>query len=421
MKSQSDKIPIPNTGESLVITDVIAFSLLWFGVAFNTSLTFYMLPKTMEAISNDPRIIGMLMAINPLIGLVIQPLIGLLSDNISSPIGKRSLFIIIGSTLVAVLLLFIPKACYIWQLFLLVILLEIFHDFIVGSTHPLLPDLFAPQHRLQVNGIVMVAVQLGRIVLLYIGLGLIVRQFGEERLFQIGSISQFIFIILPVLFLKEKEIKKESRPKLSFSRYLKDFWLSTQVRRLAITHFWIGCIDNLIKTFMILYAANILNTSTSEFGERWFIQSLVALFMAVPISLVIERHIPKQKALVVAIVLEIVSCILCITADDANDLYLIAFFFGLGAIIKNTTFRPFASEFMPSDIMGQLMGAVNVFYSLGRLIVTFAAGWIVYQSGGNYRVLFIFAIITGLAAIYSVAKVSDERFENRKKSSLPIQ
>ncbi|MEM9159326.1 MAG: MFS transporter [Verrucomicrobiota bacterium] len=413
--SDQSKLPEPATKEAASARTLIIFALMWFGVSFNASLSSYMLPKTIEAIDNDPRTIGLLLALNPLFGLIAQPLVGLLSDHIWTPIGRRAFFIIVSAPLVAVCLLFIPYATLLWQIFVLVLFFELFHDVIVGSDHPLIADLVPPEGRMVANGIIMVAVQLGSIVLLYIGMGIVVENYGDQRLFQMGAGVQILCVMLPAFFLQEKPVEKLPRPKLTLRRYISDLWSSTPLRRLAMTNFWIASFDNLIKTFVVLYATNVLGGTKSDFGERWFLHNLVALALALPLGILIERKIPKQFAIIVGIAFEMAACIVALFAKDINDIYLIALLFGIGFAIKSTTFKPFFTEFIPRDLIGQVSGAINIFYAVGRLIVTYGGGWVVYFFSGDYRVLFYFALAAGACGIWTVSRVKDERYLNKSQ------
>ena len=53
---------------------------------------------------------------------------------------------------------------------------------------------------------------------------------------------------------------------------------------------------------------------------------------------------------------------------------------------------------------------------VGRLLVTYGGGWIVYAFSGNYRILLYFAIAAGICGAITVASVRDERFHQRKTS-----
>ncbi len=417
----SKELPQPATTEKAKTSTLVIFALMWFGVTFNNSLSAYMLPKTIEAIDNDPRTIGLLLALNPLFGLIAQPLVGLLSDRIWTPIGRRAFFIIISAPMVAICLIFIPEATLLWHLFILVLFFEFFHDVIVGSDHPLIADLIAPKDRMMANAIIMIAIQLGSIAMLYVGMGIIVRDFGDTRLFHVAAVVQILFVMAPAFFLNEKPVQRLPRPKLTIARYVTDLWHSRPLRKLALTNFWIAAFDNLIKVFMVLYATNALGSTKPEFGERWFIHNVVALALALPVGLLIESKIPKQLAIMVGIGFELAACIFALFADDINDIYWIALLFGTGFVIKGTTFKPFFTEFIPKDIIGQVSGAINIFYAVGRLLVTYGGGWIVYAFSGNYRILFYFAIAAGICGAITVASVRDERFHQRKTSESATQ
>ncbi len=229
-----------------------------------------------------------------------------------------------------------------------------------------------------------------------------------------GAGVQILFVMIPAFFLGEKKVEKLDRPKLTAKRYFNDIWQNLPLRRLSLTNLYFACFDNLIMAFLILFVTMDLWAEKSEFGKRWFLQIVIAFVLSIPVGLFIEKKIPKNVAISIGLAFEIVACVVALFANDIDDLYLIAFFFGTGFVIKNTTFKPFISEFMPKDIIGQLTGAINIFYGVGRTLVTVAGGWIVYWAGGNYRVPFFFAIAAGVAGIWNTLRVKDERFLQRK-------
>lgn len=319
-----------------------------------------------------------------------------------------------AAPIIAICLVFIPAAAVLWQLFILVLFFEMCHDIVMGADNPLIADLIAPKHRMFTNGLILFGSQLGAIVMLYLGMGIIVEKYGDQALMNFGACIQILFVMIPAFFLGEKRIEKLERPKLSIKRYINDLWQTLPLRRLAFTNFYFACFDNLIKAFLILFVTIDLGGEKSDFGKRWFLQNVVALVLAIPLGILIEKKIPKNIAIAIGFGFEIIACIIALFAKDIDDIYLIAFFFGLGFVIKNTTFKPFISEFMPKDIIGQITGAINIFYGIGRTIVTVGGGWAVHYAGGNYRVLFFFAIAAGLMGIWTVLGVKDERFEQRK-------
>lgn len=407
-------LPDPVTTEKPSKKLLFIFFVMWFGIFFNASLSAYMLPTIIKEVNDDPRIIGYLLALNPLFGIIAQPLIGLWSDHIWTPVGRRAFFIIIAAPVIAICLVLMPAAAVLWQLFILVLFFEMCHDIVMGADNPLIADLIAPQYRMFTNGLILFGSQLGAIFMLYVGMGIIVEKYGDQALMNFGAGVQILFVMIPAFFLGEKKVEKLDRPKLTVKRYFNDIWQNIPLRRLSLTNLYFACFDNLIKAFLILFVTMDLGADKSEFGKRWFLQNVIAFILSIPVGIFVEKKVPKNMAISIGLAFEIVACVVALFADDIDDLYLIAFFFGTGFVIKNTTFKPFISEFMPKDIIGQLTGAINIFYGVGRTLVTVAGGWIVYWAGGNYRALFFFAIAAGVAGIWNTLRVKDERFAQRK-------
>ena len=407
-------LPEPVTTDKPPKKLLFIFFLMWFGIFFNASLSAYMLPTIIKAINDDPRIIGYILALNPLFGIIAQPLIGLWSDHIWTPVGRRAFFIIIAAPVIAICLVFMPSAAVLWQLVILVLFFEMCHDIVMGADNPLIADLIPPKRRMFTSGVIMFGSQLGAITMLSIGMGGIVDKYGDQALMNFGAAIQIAFVMIPAFFLGEKKVKKSKRPKLNIKRYVNDIWQNIPLRRLAFTNFSFACFDNLIKAFLILFVTVDLGGTRSDFGNRWVLQNVIAMTLAIPIGKFIEKRVPKNRAIMIGLSFEIVACVIALFANNIDDLYLVAVFFGTGFVIKNTTFKPFISEFMEKDIIGQVTGSINIFYGVGRILVTVAGGHIVHYAGGDYRVLFYVAIVAGLLGIFTVSKVKDERFEQRK-------
>ena len=386
-------------------------------MAFNIVLSINLLPTTIEAINDDPRIIGLLLALNPLFGIIAQPLVGILSDKIWTPIGRRAFFIIVSSPITAICLWFIPEAALLWQLFLLVVLYEFFTDIIIGSDHPLIADLVPPRQRLFVNALIMVAVQLTSFAILRFGLGFVVREYGDAAMYQIGAVAQIVLIMIPAFFLRERPVEKQKREKLTIKRYVMDIWGHPELRKLGMVFFTVALFDNLIRVYMVLFAVNSLGATKAEFGSHWSIMPIVGLVSVLPASLAIEKWLPKQLALFLAILAEILACVLALLANEVSDLFLVALLFGFGMTVKGVTVKPFFTEFIPKDIIGQVSGAMNIFYAVGRTLITYAGGWIVYLMGNDYRSLFYFALAIGILAAGLSLRVTDHRFKQRKEGS----
>ena len=89
-------------------------------------------------------------------------------------------------------------------------------------------------------------------------------------------------------------------------------------------------------------------------------------------------------------------------------------------MITIVTFKPFFSEYVPSDILGQVSGALNICWGLGRAIAVLGAGIIIDNFfDDNYRYIFPLSIVLAVVSIWIAARIPDLRFEARKLGKEP--
>ena len=79
------------------------------------------------------------------------------------------------------------------------------------------------------------------------------------------------------------------------------------------------------------------------------------------------------------------------------------------------TFKPFFSEYVPKEIIGQVSGALNICWGIGRSIAIVAAGAAVeFLFDNNYRYIFPMSIVMGIASFIIAWRIPDLRYEARK-------
>ena len=115
----------------------------------------------------------------------------------------------------------------------------------------------------------------------------------------------------------------------------------------------------------------------------------------------------------------LIACFIAMSADAGRWIYPIALFFGAGVVIIDVTLKPFFSEYLPRDIIGQLTGAYNMCYASGRIVALVGTGWAVAAADGDYRVIWMVAVVFGsLAAIVS-ATIPGRGRTNVVQNSIP--
>jgi len=388
------------------------------GLALTEQLSNNLLPLAIGRFTDNAAIIGLILMLNPAFGFIAQPLIGILSDKIWTPIGRRAFFLVTCAPIVALCLIFVPETAALWQLVVLVVLYQFFQDVLWGSDHPLLADLVKPERRTFVKACMTTSTQVVAFLFLKFGMGWAIDQFGDAFLFRVGAVAQILFVSIAALFLKEKRIEPVPRPKLTIKRYVTDLLGEPTLRRFAMLGFTHAIFVNTVFGFIVLFAVKTIQIEKSDFGHSWSWVALISLFFAIPIGIAVER-IPKQLAMAIGYAVGLVGCVLGLQATEGSDFLLIALFFGFGSVTIDVTLKPFFTEFLPRELVGQLSGAYNICFAIGRSLGLAGAGWTVSLFDNDYHYIWYFAIVFGVLSLLISLSIRDMRFQARKGTLTP--
>ena len=426
----------PATRERLSVGRGAALCSIFFGASVTEAVSVLLLPLTLNLFTDDPRTIFLVLAINPAFGFIAQPLVGVISDRVWTRLGRRAVFLIASAPIVAISLLGIP---FIGQLAVLVgfvVLLQFFQDVINGSDQPLVADLVPPEQRTLVLGLVKGCENLGFVFVSFVGMGIVenfAQQYGETRyglpMYAIAAAAQILFVLGAAFFLNEQPIERQPRPHLSFSRYVMDFFHQPMLPRIAAAYFLRAFARTAVVGSASLFAYKTLGLSEADFGRSWGLMPFIALVLGVPLGLLGERF-AKHRVLQIAFATVIAGCCVGYTAGAAAGLTVAALVFGIGDMLLEVTHKAYMSEFYPADLIGQLAGAVNIFYALGRTAALLVVGisvklWnplldfdnLAPNTAVDYRVVWIISAIAAVLGIAILATVRDFRHEARVNSN----
>ena len=407
----SPDVPEPSTTEKAPVYKFVIFCFIWSGLIFTESVSNNLLPYTIETFTASAFIFGAIQAVNPAFGFIAQPIVGVLSDRIWTPVGRRAVFLITGAPIVAVCLALIPSVQTLWHLVVLVIIFQFFQDILWGSDHPLMADLFPPQQRTILAAFLVVTAELTKFVfqkyfLVYL---------DTDEAYRTVAIIQVFFVAGAAFFLGEKRKSHLKREKLTVKSYIRDIFKDTILRKFAALNFFKMFYLTMIGGFVVRFASDSLGLSRQEFFDKWSVQALISLVLALPAGWAIEKFFPKQWSLVFGYVVAIIGCVLGFMAQTVDDMYVVAYFIGIGIVIDGVARKPFFTEYLPENKIGQLTGAFNIFLGLGRMTALFGGGAIIeFVFGNNYRYCWLLAIISGIITIVVTIAIPDMRYQNRK-------
>jgi MFS family permease len=375
------------------------------------------LPLTLHRFTPSARLIGLILAIHPMFGFIAQPVVGILGDRIWTRIGRRAFFLVVCAPLAAGCMLVMPHMPTLAQLVVVVVLFQLFLALLWGSDHPLITDLVPATQRTLVRGWMMAALQLSSFLFVRYAVGRAMDRFGEASVYQIAAGAQILLVSVAALFLQETRVTPAPRPKLTPRRYVMDLLGDPVLRKFALLGFVYSTFVNIVFGFAVLFAVQTVRITKADFGSAWSLQAGLALFCAIPLGFAIER-VPKQWALVTGFVFGLGGCACGYFANDAGGFYPVAVLFGFGWLIIEVTLKPFFSEFLPRDIVGQLTGAYNICYATGRITALVGAGWLVSLAGNNYRVIWLVALVFGTLSAVVAATIPDRRYADRRRAAV---
>lgn len=339
--------------------------------------------------------IGLVWASGPLAGLVMQLLVGLISDNAWFWGGRRRPFIIIGGTIAALMLLCLPNLDAIQKLFganslipvalAVATTLDLAINLGFNPTRSIITDV-TPDGKARTKGYTWMQTVSGTLGVAAYFIG---AWFGNYSLIYVGVFIILAFSIIPVFFIEEPRVLQQDTTDAEINAI--DIQAHTQKAEvnelikiyLANAFSWIGV--QTMFVFMFAYAVQILfntqdttaltdeqNNETGRIISYSFlilnaVGAILPAFVLEPLTKKFGR-IAVQSACI--FIMSLGYALIVVAGKTTEMLYLCMAICGIGwaAIVS----LPFAimSEKVNKHRMGLFMGIFNMSIVIPQLIVS---------------------------------------------------
>jgi maltose/moltooligosaccharide transporter len=329
-------------------------------------------------------IVGSVLAIDNVIGVIIQPIMGNISDNTRSKYGRRMPYIVIGVTLSAVFFMLIPTGFpsdfesggsgLIGLIFLWILCFSISMGFYRSQAVALMPDFVKPIHRSKANAIINIMGGIGAVIAfslsLFIGInvylpfiiaGIIMLVAMVILFFTIHERESYSYQLLLKTEAKEGEKVEEKIEGLSLGQSFRDIIKekdkSTLFILIAIL-FWFIAYNGMESLFSIYagpYDPSGINGSPNgvlEFsgGMAGFIFNFVAIpfiIAAYPLSLLANK-IGRRTCIKIGLVIMIIALFIGFLVQVQSVTLIILICFGVGWAFVNINSIVIVWELAPS-------------------------------------------------------------------------
>ncbi|MET0419346.1 MAG: MFS transporter [Actinoplanes sp.] len=246
-------------------------------------------------------VVGLLMGMDNLLGIFVQPWIGNRSDNTRTRWGRRVPYLAVGMPVAALLFLLLPWTTSLATLVVVMVLYALVANTIRPLAESMVPDFIAPQRRSRANAIVKIATSLTIIVASLISLFVVDEH--PRGAFVIPAV--ILLLVTGVLIVKvrdnrsaayqaalaEDAIASDGETDVPFRRIVADLVTDRDRRRLLLllTVLLFGGAWFASRSLITPYGMEVLGLTRGEAGGLSLPSGVAYLLAAFPAALCAER------------------------------------------------------------------------------------------------------------------------------------
>ena len=399
----------------------LSFALGFFGLQFAWQMRIILSGPVTENLGASPFLFGLIWLAGPFTGMVVQPLIGALSDKTTSPFGRRRPYLLGGALLSALALWALPNSEIItnWLSSVLHVkfpalaalcfaavmiwVLDACVNIAQGPYRALVPDVVPPEQHSIANSYISLAIGLGSVVAA--GTAPFLKwafnyQMSINAQFIMAALAFSLGMAWTCIMIKEDETKEN----FDFIKSLKEFFaLSPEVGKICWMQFftWIGnmCmmiyftqyaihtvyavpdLSNVSEVVKSSYDAAVL--AGTNFSSICFaIFNLVCFVFAIPIGVLSVKY--GNKRVHIISMLSMAAAFLGMAF--VTNVKIVAMLMALSGIgWASICALPFAmlSQYIKPGTEGSVMGIFNIFIAGPQVFVCTLVSWIINRCSFN--------------------------------------
>lgn len=347
-------------------------------------------------------LIGLIMTLDNIAAITLQPYFGALSDNTYSRFGHRMPFMIIGIPIAALFFALIPLADNFWLLLVFIIIMNLAMSVFRSPTVALMPDLTPSPLRSKANGVINFMGGVGAI-LTY---GLAARLYELNPAFPFILFSLLLLVILLAFLMKLREPERpRTGEQIKIWQIVGEIFRTRERRILYILlaiFFWFFGYAG-VETFFTLYGKNYLLIKESTAAQALLFFSLTFVLFAIPSGFLAGKYSRKKIITIGIIGLIVVFSGLALTSD-LLVIRLVLLIGGIFWAFININSYPMVVD-QAGDKIGAYTGVYYFFSTIPAILAPVFVGFLIERLG--YGILFISAIFSFMLALFFVLKIKD--------------
>ena len=391
--------------KKFTIAQFLNFALGFFGLQFAWQMRIILSGPVTENLGASPFIYGLIWLAGPFTGMVVQPIVGALSDKTVSPFGRRRPYLLGGAILASIALWIFPNSLNLWIAAAMIWVIDGCVNIAQGPYRALVPDVVPQEQHSLANSYISLAIGLGSVIaagtapFLKWALGW---QMSIPAQFIMAALAFTLAMTWTCITIKEhrhcEERSDEAIQKTSFSDSIKNFFaLSPEVGKICTMQFftWIGTMCMMI--FFTQYAVHRLYcvpdlttaadstkklyetavTAGTNFSSICFaIFNLVCFLTAIPIGILAAKFGNKKVHIISMLTMVLAFLGMAFTKNTTT----VAALMGVSGIgWASICALPFAmiSKYIKKGTEGSVMGIFNIFIAGPQVLVCTLVAWFI--------------------------------------------
>jgi len=351
----------------------------------------------------SPYWVGIIISIMAVITLIIQPIIGSISDKTRTRIGRRKPYILIFAPLSAITFSALPYFVvpgklpfFLITLVLLTILLAMFRTPVIA----LMPDITPSKFRSQANGLINLMGGVGGIIATVAGSILYQKNPVFPFIASAGVLVLASLVVIAVIQEPEQINDETKKTDTSLLKNLKFVFNDKDKSALflffAIFFWFFGYFA--IETFFTLYGTNVLGFEPAVAARQLVYLIITFIIFAVPSGMIagkIGRRVTIRAGIIsLSAILMIVYLLPVDIIKNGIALPILLALAGISWAFININSLPMVVDIAPKELAGSYTGLYYFFQMSSYVIVPIASGKIISSFGNNYGMIFIIAPVS---------------------------
>jgi len=413
--------------------DYLHINLYWFALTyFSQSMGTLIQPVLVAGLVSETikgTALGVMNALGLVVAIIVQPVMGAVSDRSTSRWGRRRPYILLGTGLDLLFLTMIGLAGNYWLLFAGVLLVQFASNTAHGPLQGLIPDLVPPEKRGKAVGVKQVLEILGMMAG-YLVSGYFLAQ-GQTWL-ALGSIMALLALAaLFTVSLVREEPSKEVPSEPLLSHLLRIF--NIDIRRYpdfawwVVSRLFIVLGMNLVRNYVVYYFGYLRGLSEAEAaGWASVLMGVIAVGIAIvsyPAGRLTDR-VGRKPLNILSGMLAGFGAFLFLFAKgrtlflvgglEVVDLLAYGTVIGLSAGIFLSANWAWAIDLVPQDEAGRYLGVSNLATAGAGVVAGFGGGPLIdifnaLRPGLGYTALYVAAVLSFAVGTALLVKVREPR------------